>query len=70
MIYPALNNEQNTNNQINSLPTPRVYKVYPRRFAILGIFCICSLSSGFQWIQYVFTCRAGDGIGHVVSGHG
>lgn len=38
--------------QINASPT-RVYKVYPRRFAILIIFCICSLLSGFQWIQYV-----------------
>jgi hypothetical protein len=50
MIFPAINDEENTN-----LPpaTTRVYKVYPRRFAILIIFCICSLSSGFQWIQYV-----------------
>jgi len=53
MTYPASNDERNTNNQINSSPAPRIYKVYPRRFAILGIFCICSLLSGFQWIQYV-----------------
>ncbi|CAF1483533.1 unnamed protein product, partial [Adineta steineri] len=35
-----------------TIPTIRVYKVYPRRFAILLIFCLCSLSNGFQWIQY------------------
>ena len=34
-------------------PSARVYRVYPRRFAILSIFCLCSLTSGFQWIQYV-----------------
>ena len=31
----------------------QIYHVYPRRFAILIIFCFCSLSSGFQWIEYV-----------------
>lgn len=31
----------------------QIYHVYPRRFAILIIFCLCSLSSGFQWIEYV-----------------
>jgi FLVCR family feline leukemia virus subgroup C receptor-related protein len=52
MIFPASNDEQNTNTQTNSSPTARVYQVYPRRFAILAIFCLCSLSSGFQWIEY------------------
>jgi FLVCR family feline leukemia virus subgroup C receptor-related protein len=51
MIFTASNDEQNTNIQTNS--TTRIYKVYPRRFAILAIFCLCSLSSGFQWIEYV-----------------
>lgn len=49
MIFPASNNEQNT----DSTPSPRVYKVYPRRFPILIIFCLCSLLSSFQWIEYV-----------------
>jgi len=54
MIFTASNDEQNTNIQTNSTtPTTRIYKVYPRRFAILAIFCMCSLSSGFQWIEYV-----------------
>jgi FLVCR family feline leukemia virus subgroup C receptor-related protein len=37
----------------NTQTAARVYRVYPRRFAILAVFCICSLSSGFQWIEYV-----------------
>lgn len=37
----------------NRTTTARIYKVYPRRFAILAIFCLTSLSSGFQWIEYV-----------------
>lgn len=51
MIFPASND-----GPISTIPTTtttRVYKVYPRRFAILAIFCVCSLSSGFQWIEYV-----------------
>ncbi|CAF4057200.1 unnamed protein product, partial [Rotaria magnacalcarata] len=50
MIIPASNNIQNDS---ESKDATKVYKVYPRRFAILAIFCLCSLSSGFQWIQYV-----------------
>lgn len=33
--------------------TETKYQLYPRRFPVLIIFCICSLSSGFQWIEYV-----------------
>ncbi|CAF3485239.1 unnamed protein product [Rotaria sordida] len=44
--------QNNTDTNIQN-DTARVYTVYPRRFAVLIIFCICSLSSGFQWIQYV-----------------
>ena len=47
MIFPASNNDQVNSNE------RRIYKVYPRRYAILAIFCLCSLSSGFQWIEYV-----------------
>jgi FLVCR family feline leukemia virus subgroup C receptor-related protein len=55
MNYSASNDKQKITNSINptDLTTERIYKVYPRRFAILAIFCICSLSSGFQWIEYV-----------------
>lgn len=60
MTCIASNDEQSnieSNNQsiVSSATTTttRTYKVYPRRFAILTIFCICSLSSGFQWIEYV-----------------
>jgi FLVCR family feline leukemia virus subgroup C receptor-related protein len=50
MIFPASNDGPIS----TTIPTTtRIYKVYPRRFAILAIFCICSLSSGFQWIEYV-----------------
>lgn len=54
MIFSIANEEQTT----ETVPTPpstttRIYKVYPRRFAILAIFCLTSLSSGFQWIEYV-----------------
>jgi hypothetical protein len=54
MIFPASSDERNNSepNCQTAAPT-RVYKVYPRRFAILAIFCLCSLSSGFQWIEYV-----------------
>ena len=48
MIFQASNEEQNPNST-----TKRVYQVYPRRFPILAIFCVCSLASGFQWIEYV-----------------
>jgi len=37
----------------NDSTSTRIYKVYPRRFAILIIFCLCSLANGFQWIEYV-----------------
>ncbi|CAF1240167.1 unnamed protein product [Didymodactylos carnosus] len=33
--------------------TPVIYRLYPRRFLILAIFCLCSLTNGFQWIEYV-----------------
>lgn len=36
----------------NDSTSTRIYKVYPRRFAILIIFCLCSLTNGFQWIEY------------------
>ncbi|CAF1253812.1 unnamed protein product [Adineta ricciae] len=47
------NIESNNQSIVSSATTTRTYKVYPRRFAILAIFCICSLASGFQWIEYV-----------------
>ncbi|UJR26610.1 hypothetical protein I4U23_007929 [Adineta vaga] len=51
---PSSSNDEQNNVETNNYSiTPRTYKVYPRRFAILTIFCICSLSSGFQWIEYV-----------------
>ncbi|CAF4421643.1 unnamed protein product [Rotaria socialis] len=53
MITPVSNNIQNDSESKVAIDTTKVYKVYPRRFGILAIFCICSLSSGFQWIQYV-----------------
>lgn len=49
MIF-SIGNEDVTN---RSTAPVRTYKVYPRRFAILAIFCLTSLSSGFQWIEYV-----------------
>ena len=55
MICVASIDEQqhaHANKQSTPLPTSRMYKLYPRRFAILAIFCVCSLSSGFQWIEY------------------
>ncbi|CAF2522528.1 unnamed protein product [Rotaria sp. Silwood2] len=53
MISPESTEVQNDTDLTTRTNTTRVYKVYPRRFAILAIFCICSLSSGFQWIEYV-----------------
>ncbi len=58
MNYSASNDEQKITDSINrtdstTTTTARIYKVYPRRFGILAIFCICSLLSGFQWIEYV-----------------
>ncbi|CAF0883618.1 unnamed protein product [Didymodactylos carnosus] len=42
--------QANTDDQIDKhIP----YRLYPRRFPILIIFCLCSLTSGFQWIEYV-----------------
>lgn len=52
MTSPASNNVQGDNDTKIEADGSRTYIVYPRRFAILIIFCICSLSSGFQWIQY------------------
>lgn len=48
-----LQSSPSTNDQQIDPTTTRIYKVYPRRFAILMIFCLCSLSNGFQWIEYV-----------------
>ncbi len=53
MIFSASNDEEDTSTAAPSATTTKIYKVYPRRFAILTIFCICSLSNGFQWIEYV-----------------
>lgn len=39
--------------RINQSAANQIYHLYPRRFAILIIFCLCSSSSGFQWIEYV-----------------
>ena len=47
------NIESNNQSIVSAAAPTRTYKVYPRRFAILTIFCICSLASGFQWIEYV-----------------
>jgi MFS transporter, FLVCR family, feline leukemia virus subgroup C receptor-related protein len=52
MIVSASNGEQEQRNTSESV-SEHVYRVYPRRFAILAIFCLCSLSNGFQWIEYV-----------------
>ena len=52
MTLSPANDDHDRSNE--SIPTSAsVYRVYPRRFAILAIFCVCSLSSGFQWIEYV-----------------
>ncbi|CAF1137512.1 unnamed protein product, partial [Didymodactylos carnosus] len=40
----------NTDNQTDKVIA---YRLYVRRFPILIIFCLCSLTSGFQWIEYV-----------------
>ncbi|CAF1300256.1 unnamed protein product [Rotaria sp. Silwood1] len=53
MTSSASSNIQNNTDSDAQNDTSRVYKVYPRRFGILVIFCICSLSSSFQWIEYV-----------------
>ncbi|XP_066280160.1 heme transporter FLVCR1-like [Branchiostoma lanceolatum] len=36
----------------HSMEQPKLHKVYTRRWVILGIFCLCSMSNAFQWIQY------------------
>ncbi|XP_035683751.1 feline leukemia virus subgroup C receptor-related protein 1-like isoform X1 [Branchiostoma floridae] len=36
----------------HNMEQPKPYKVYTRRWVILGIFCLCSMSNAFQWIQY------------------
>lgn len=52
-VAPAVEQQHaKTTEQSISPSASRVYKVYPRRFAVLAIFCICSLSNGFQWIEY------------------
>jgi FLVCR family feline leukemia virus subgroup C receptor-related protein len=53
MIFPASHDEHANPNIPTDPANKRIYKVYPRRFAILAVFCLCSLSSGFQWIEYV-----------------
>ena len=54
MLFSIANEEQTTGEGVTTpSTTTRIYKVYPRRFAILVIFCLTSLSSGFQWIEYV-----------------
>ena len=53
MISQALSNGQNHASSNGQKETSGGYKLYPRRFAVLAIFCACSLSNGFQWIEYV-----------------
>lgn len=53
MISPASTDAPSSINTNVQPDTNRAYILYPRRFAVLAIFCICSLSSGFQWIEYV-----------------
>lgn len=45
-------NVQLTEKTYDTMETKKEYKVYKKRFLILLIFSLYSMSSSFQWIQY------------------